>query len=343
MLPVRETLDERRRWTVAAFDLHPHLQGVWQHHILNAVPTLGMALPLLRALGWHRGRRDMRFVHTGVLQHRNVHLPGAQWLLNGTATKRSGKPRRVAQLPFTSLNRTKHFAMAFVAPYHGFISTRHGDATRGGDDWPDAARRRLAPPEVLTPEIAMPRAAYWPFGTRARPNHRAPFVAYISRQQVHSGRRRLANESAVLSELSTLFRELRIPFAAITEDAPSEQYRDACGVIGVHGGGLANIHVCAPGTVVIEIGPRPVAEAAALVGRSRGNRYLFGDADERPRWCFAALSRGLGLRHYVYYATAFPRGYFNKGAITVNATHLGSFAKELFEREPACRRRGQPT
>jgi hypothetical protein len=228
--------------------MHPHMHKVWQHHVLNAVPTLGMALPLLRALGWRQGRRDMRFVHTGALHHSNVHLPGAQWLLS-PATRDSGRRSRAARLDYMLINRTERFALAFAVPRWAVSSEvsrsdRLGTAVGSGSDTDPTRDRALNPVpslpgtqwstralEVAAPEVAMPLSAYWPYEGRKRPGVRTPFVAFVSRQNVSSGRRRLADEEGVLVQLRHAFRSLRIPFATFV-DAPATSYLDACGVRG---------------------------------------------------------------------------------------------------------------
>ena len=91
---------------------------------------------------------------------------------------------------------------------------------------------------------------------------------------------------------------------------PTVVYRGLSGFIGVHGGALANLHACAPGTRVVEI---------------------LGEAN--PRWCYASLSHRLRLNYSVYYPTRFPPDYHawgTAGQVVLDQNDFLRFVADAF-------------
>jgi len=166
-----------------------------------------------------------------------------------------------------------------------------------------------------------PRAAYWPFRSAKVAAHAAagaPRTRILFLSRAGARTRHLANETVVATALRRALLPLGLHLQLVSSTLPPAALAGVAGVVGVHGGAFANVHACATGATVLEI--QSVAD---------------------PRWCYAALARGVGLRYVAYYARQFPRSYLcpptrGKGCLAaewlvhVDIAHFVRFAVEVF-------------
>lgn len=307
-------LEDGADWQVGALVLHGFGQKLWQHHVLDSMPILGMALPLLRALG-----QRATLVHSGALELRNVlaSVPSRKTIY--IATKYSG---------YVHVN----FAMAFTVDARSAEAAGPSDDRVPGLPWDQIQHRGLTHPSW----------SYWPYrlASQAAPAAATqptsePYVAWLTRGEVGArGTRWLVNESSVLRRLNATLRRVGVRFDVLSRPSPS-LLRGACGVVGIHGGALANIHACAPGTRVIEI----IGEVQTLPNRG-GSKPLYSD----PYWCYAGLARGVGLDYYAYYPLRFPLELSSRfpwrQRVIVDEAHLAAFVADVFSSAPQCLRAG---
>ena len=226
---------------------------VWQHHVLNAAPMLGMSLPLLDA-----GYTNITVLHDGLLNDgANVEL--SQTLMRSFSSRSSRNAHAcLARREWEGTRESvEHLVLAFPAPF---------------DSYPPVA------------EDSYPRFSYAPF-LRAHDNHDVHpssnrrrheadqrFIAFLSRSWPGESRG-LRNYSSIATALRVAFKaEGAPPFVVIDDEMnirPAYLSR-AVAVIGVHGGAFSNIHACAAGTLVVEIvhraGPRCYASLSAGLG-----------------------------------------------------------------------------
>lgn len=310
-------VEDGDEWLVGAHVLHGFGQELWQHHVLDAIPHLGMALPLLRALG-----KRARLVHTGALTHRNV----LAWIPPLAATRPA---RHLApKMMLRRLNAGQlhpNFALAFTADARDADDAGPSDDRVPGLEWDRTVRGGFDHPSW----------AYWPFrlATHAAaatmptpPLDKAPFVAYLARGSRSSLARRFEDESAIVRRLNETLRRLRLQLVPTTT---AGELRGACGVIGLHGGALASIHTCAPGTRVIEI----LGKVQEL-----GRAAYLHKMSKDPYWSYAGLSRGLGLEYFSYFPQKFPRNWASArdNMVTIDEGHLATFVAEVFGNAPRC-------
>ena len=208
-------------WHAGAFDKLPY---EWQHHVLNAAPHLGLALPLLNVvLGSGNASPAVTVVHTGMLDHPNVLADFP-------------RPPRVQTVNLLDYRKSGRFSFEFRHFVLGF-------SVGGPHDW--YTREAYVPFLTASRKLLPPPAA-----AAAR-----PVVAWLSRASGPGSTRVLQDEAnvatAVRRVLCTLGYELRI----VRSGAPVgiHQFAQMRGAIGVHGGAFANVHACQPGSVVIEM------------------------------------------------------------------------------------------
>ena len=230
----------------------------WQHLVLDAAPTLGMALPLLRT------GMQLNFLHDGLLDNPNIELPGL--------------PQDV-------------FAASIRLPQGPAIHVLNLTAI--------ALVNNAAP-------LAYPRWSHWPFGSRSDGHRR--WVAWCSRSSV--GRRSMLphDEGRLLVKLRSTLARLNLDLRSVSEERVAS-YHGAAGLIGIHGGALANMHVLSPGAVVVEI------------------NGLLDDDPRGPRTCFQRLALGLGLRHRFVWAQIFSDA---SHSVTFNHTQLDEVVVSAF-------------
>ena len=182
------------------------------------------------------------------------------------------------------------------------------------------------------PQSTYPEVAYWPFrGDRgwsdaaaaddAETCGAAGWVAFLSRPA--GGRRALADEDAVVAAVDAALGALGYSLRVVAaRPRLASWYASAAGVIGVHGGALANVHALRPGAKVVEVIDSEAAPTAL-----------------EPRWSFASLAFALGLDYRAYAPLYWP-GYGREsggddrgGAVVVNITAFAAFLGEVFSEE----------
>ena len=213
-------------WHVAAFDW---IANDWQHHVINAAPTLGMVGPVLRRLMVTDA--NVTVLHSGLLSHNNVRIrmpPPSVSLRYAHLYEQPSIPDRSFQLPLSN------FVMAFPMPENEGVLPALTASPLSEGDW-------------------YPRSSYWPLRPtpKVADTSASNVVAFLSRNQ--SGTRRLANEREVVGRLHLTLRELGLRLLVVNSPVPVEFFSRLAGVVGVHGGAFANVHACRPGTRIIEI------------------------------------------------------------------------------------------
>ena len=282
------------RWNIAAFS--PTF-GSWQHQVITAVPMLGMALAALGTRSMYKRGRGARFWHNGLadLPSHRLQMPSLPEALHWRHTD-----ELTSSSPGRNELRLANFAVAFPVPL-GLGSLI--------DSFPDFAYLPYARNRSAT-------------GATHGTTRSRPFVAFVRRAA--DGPRHIVDEAGVLSTLNRTLGRLGLQLHPVPHDSPPPApfFSAAAGVIGVHGGGLANLHACTPGTRVVEI------------VHPRGPR------------CYAALGLGLGLRYFAYFPRRMPlpypeegeggkvehlaRGHGGAGRVEVDREHLAAFVAEVF-------------
>ena len=139
-------------------------------------------------------------------------------------------------------------------------------------------------------------------------------VAFIARLPPRP--RSLHQHAQLIAELSHALSHLRIDIEVVNTTKPPSYYEDLDGLIGVHGGDLANCYWLSPGTPVIEIGRK------------------------NPRLGLSMLCLGRQLHYRLYIASRFPLDYemgtnaTGKNQVDVNHANFLAFAEQVL----SCRR-----
>ena len=295
------------QWRIAAFDINRFTAFHWQHRILDAATAFGMSLPLLRALRWSRitvldVKPNALFSQTSniiiwkpnasSIQSEHVALPARE---HDPPTIIRNFVLAVALPPSTAASRGR--AVDGTYPSYAYWPFREARPFR--EAWHTMIRHE---PERHAGHAAVSAAS----GSRqvAAPSleRRSPLVVFLSREGERY--RTLVNESAIVHSIGGMLRARGFRFmklggryenqrsGALRSPPPASFFRGVSGVIGVHGGALANVHACAQGTRVVEIigySPR---------GTHRGIRLYY-----------AALSAGLGHQHYLYVPRVWPAAF----------------------------------
>lgn len=282
-------------WRIAAFDNNPYTQFLWQRYFVSALPNLGLALPLLRALGWRRpggggARRKIELLHHGLFERGPTRNLGSRVFTGDAACK----PSRIKMLPGHKLSERSPVLQNFVLAM------------------PMAAERRH-PPSIVSDSY--PAHAYWPFIPEQQPAPRPPaavssrrrnrlaeppLVVFLTR--MHERSRVLLHEERIVRRVGHLLTSRDYRFAVVGTPArprePAAFYANVRGVIGVHGGAFANLHACPPGARIVEV-----------IGYSPS-----GGGSSGIRLGYASTSRGIGHRHSLYFPRRWPKHYMMKSS-----------------------------
>lgn len=285
--------------------------AIWQHQMTNGLPNLGMLMPLMH----YAGVANVSLLHNGLLDTTantighavspaDCHGSPTSWhLLRVGVDVRSGHEIQNLVLPIPMPRYMGHedsypsFAYSWTTGgrhkvgqgvhSHG-LAQRHGhaDSTTG-----NPGHRKNYSNESGADE--------------------SEFVALLLRPKSTS--RSFVDEALIVTALQGVFKRAGIPLR-VAHDWPLAHFRHAVGLIGVHGGALANMVAMPPGSRVIEI-----------VGRLG------------PR-SFASAALGLGHKYYVYFPRTMPPPVMKKkaawssshGTVKVDVEHFTTFVREVW-------------
>ena len=297
---------------VAAYPPLPINFRLFQHQILDAAASVGLSTPLLAA-GY-----AVTWLHSGVLNKTGNNTIRLRGRVDGEAVL----VPRIHRIPPKFL---RHFIQAWRLPTetapavpNPFYHLHEGASTPAmkAGFHPAAAYQIFRQPDSEMP----PPRPQPPQAQQSTPPLPLSLVAFVSR----TGSRAFEGEAEVVQALRELFhkragqggRQLRLD--VINGTQPWMYYASVVGLIGVHGGAIANVHAMARNATVIEIvGPRPV----------------MGEGITRS---YANLALAVDLDYYVYFAKRFPRRLdtFHRpgpgSMVGVDVAHLTAFVDRCF-------------
>jgi len=318
--------ERARQLQVAAFPQFRLAYHMWQHQILEAAVSVGLSAPLLDA-GY-----TVKWLHAGVLnetQHNSIRLRG----------RVEGEAEFMDRLPVAP-RFFRDFVLAWTLPAverppfpNPFYSPRPALALKDGGFNPTIAYRLFQsvgppPPPPPLPLLRLPDGA--PVAVTAPQGHDgtvpqrpqpAP-VALILR----TGPRAFVGEAVLVHALRSLFDQRaaqggrRLRLDVINGTRSWKYYARVAGLIGVHGGALANVHAMPRNATVIEIiGRRPLVR-------------------EQTSRSYANLALAIELNYYVYFAKHYPccletfhaETGTPRSRVEVDVPHLIAFVDQCF-------------
>jgi hypothetical protein len=279
--------------------------------MMNGLPNLGMLMPLMH----YAGVANVSLLHNGLLDATantigqavspaDCHGSPTSWhLLRVGVDVRSGHEIQNLVLPIPMPRYMGHEDSYPSFAYSWTTGGRHKVGQGVHSHWL-AQRHGHAD------------------STAGNPGHRknysnesgadeSEFVALLLRP--NSTSRSFVDEALVVTALQGVFKRAGIPLR-VAHDWPLAHFRHAVGLIGVHGGALANMVAMPPGSRVIEI-----------VGRLG------------PR-CYASAAVALGHKYYAYFPRTFPPPVMKKkaafcssqGTVKVDVEHFTTFVREVW-------------
>jgi hypothetical protein len=302
---------------VGAFD--PYFSH-WQHGIINTLPMLGMAAPVLHAFPGVSivvNTRSTPSGSNGLLALPNLNLTVA---LPGVRTVSFQEAMSAGVEHGCRAGSVPRFAYPFglSSRAHASNMSSSSEEERGwGAGWIDV----------------YPRHAYWPYfeaiqggaangmgesGTGGRGAVAGARVVFISREPPMP--RALADERRVLAELRELpWASRGLSFERLNRTWPASAFGELAGLIGVHGAAMGNAYRMPPASRMIEIIP-----------------------SRRPRLCYAAVATGRGVHYHSFVASVFPADMERKttgrsgeaaggGAVHLNRTAFVAYVRRVFK------------